>query len=99
VTAETPGKGTPGLACCRLAPFHTSTMDGRLRRYPSDTTDALWAVTGPLLPDLAWLAGHGSFKIVLGFPNSRHVLDPGRARTDGRRMSQRRPSVAPSRER
>lgn len=30
-----------------------------MRRYPSDTTDAQWAVIDPLLPDPAWLAGKG----------------------------------------
>ncbi|WP_420806227.1 transposase [Sciscionella marina] len=32
---------------------------GRARRYPSDTTDAQWAVIDPLLPDPPWLAGKG----------------------------------------
>ena len=31
----------------------------RVRRYPSDTTDAQWAVIDPLLPDPACLAGKG----------------------------------------
>jgi transposase len=48
----------PEGACCRLAPFHAQTMP-RTRRYPSDTTDAQWAVLDPLLPDPAWLAGKG----------------------------------------
>jgi len=30
-----------------------------VRRYPSDTTDAQWAVIDPLLPDPAWLSGKG----------------------------------------
>lgn len=47
----------PEVACCRLAPFHRTTT--RTRRYPSDTTDAQWALIDPLLPDPAWLAGHG----------------------------------------
>ena len=34
-------------------------VDGRGRRYPSDTTDAQWAAIDPLLPDPAWLAGKG----------------------------------------
>jgi len=34
-------------------------VDGRVRRYPSDTTDAQWAVIDRLLPDPAWLAGRG----------------------------------------
>lgn len=31
----------------------------RRRRYPSDTTDAQWALIDPLLPDPAWLDGRG----------------------------------------
>ncbi|HEY3606952.1 MAG TPA: transposase, partial [Pseudonocardiaceae bacterium] len=31
----------------------------RARRYPSDTTNAQWALLDPLLPDPAWLTGHG----------------------------------------
>ena len=31
----------------------------RARRYPSDTTEAQWALLEPLLPDPAWLAGRG----------------------------------------
>jgi transposase len=45
--------------CCRLAPFHRGRGGCRVRRYPSDTTDAQWAVIDPLLPDPAWLAGKG----------------------------------------
>jgi transposase len=48
-----------GRACCRFAPFHQDTSVGRARRYPSDTTDAQWAVIDPLLPAPAWLAGKG----------------------------------------
>jgi len=54
-----PGGVAPGIWCCRLAPFHASRVDTRVRRYPSDTTDAQWAVIDPLLPDPAWLAGQG----------------------------------------
>ena len=46
-------------ACCRLAPFHRVGGLSRCRRYPSDTSDAQWAVIDPLLPDPAWLAGKG----------------------------------------
>jgi transposase len=49
----------PEVACCRLAPFHRDQGARRARRYPSDTTDAQWAVLDPLLPDPAWLAGRG----------------------------------------
>ena len=31
----------------------------RVRRYPSDTTAAQWALLDPLLPDPAWLTGQG----------------------------------------
>jgi transposase len=48
-----------GPACCRLAPFHQAHRLGRRRRYPSDTTDAQWALIDPLLPDPPWLAGSG----------------------------------------
>jgi transposase len=47
-----------GEACCRLEPFHCGTA-GRVRRYPSDTTDAQWALIDRLLPEPAWLAGVG----------------------------------------
>lgn len=46
-----------GPACCRFAPVHR--RSARVRRYPSDTTDAQWAVIESLLPDPAWLAGRG----------------------------------------
>jgi transposase len=47
------------VVCCRLASFHRPGEAGRARRYPSDTTDAQWAVIDPLLPDPAWLDGRG----------------------------------------
>lgn len=53
------GTAAPDRACCRFAPFHRDTSVRRARRYPSDTTDAQWAVIDPLLPDPAWLAGRG----------------------------------------
>jgi transposase len=46
-------------ACCRLAPFHQDGGARRVRRYPSDTTDAQWALLDPLLPDPAWLGEQG----------------------------------------
>jgi transposase len=49
----------PDRACCRLAPFHRDDGPGRRRRYPSDTTDAQWAVIDRLLPDPAWLTEKG----------------------------------------
>ena len=54
-----PADAVPAAACCRLAPFHQAQSISRARRYPSDTTDAQWAVIDPLLPDPAWLAGKG----------------------------------------
>ena len=54
-----PADAVPAAACCRLAPFHQAHSISRTRRYPSDTTDAQWAVIDPLLPDPAWLAGKG----------------------------------------
>jgi hypothetical protein len=49
----------PETACCRLAPCHRGEGVTRSRRYSSDTTEAQWAVIDPLLPDPAWLTGHG----------------------------------------
>ena len=47
-----------GAACCRLAPLHRGDR-ARARRYPSDTTDAQWALVDPLLPDPMWLGPQG----------------------------------------
>ena len=47
-----------GAPCCRLSLAHQAGRP-RARRYPSDTTDAQWALIDPLLPDPAWLAGKG----------------------------------------
>jgi transposase len=46
------------VSCCRLALLHRP-GPGRVRRYPSDTTDAQWPLIDPLLPDPAWLGAHG----------------------------------------
>jgi transposase len=54
-----PADAAGDRACCRLALFHRVGGRPRCRRYPSDTTDAQWAVIDPLLPDPAWLAGKG----------------------------------------
>ena len=51
------GHATAGAPCCRLAATHQPTRRGR--RYPSDVTDAQWALLDPLLPDPAWLGGRG----------------------------------------
>ena len=39
-----------GSTCCRLVGFHRRRRTRR-RRYPSDATDALWAVIDPLLAE------------------------------------------------
>ncbi|WP_431969419.1 transposase, partial [Actinacidiphila sp. bgisy160] len=31
----------------------------RVRRYPTDMTDAEWAVVRPLLPEPGWMRGRG----------------------------------------
>ncbi len=46
------------VRCCRFAPFHTAS-GRRHRRYPSDTTNAQWAVIDALLPDPAFINGVG----------------------------------------
>ena len=46
-----------GVAC-RCCPGGIS-RSTRSRRYPSDMTEAEWAVCEPLLPAPAWLAGRG----------------------------------------
>ena len=48
----------PGPASCRCCPGGVSRSD-RARRYPSDMSEAEWAVCEPLLPAPAWLAGRG----------------------------------------
>jgi transposase len=45
-------------AACRCCPGGLS-RSTRARRYPSDMTEAEWAVCEPLLPAPAWLAGRG----------------------------------------
>jgi len=50
--------GQPGAVACRCCPGGVSR--GRRRpRYPSDMSEAGWAVCEPLLPHPAWLAGKG----------------------------------------
>jgi hypothetical protein len=48
----------PGEVACRCCPGGMS-RSSRPRRYPSDMTEAEWAVCEPLLPAPAWLAGRG----------------------------------------
>jgi transposase len=47
-----------GVVACRCCPGGIS-RSTRARRYPSDMTDAEWAVCEPLLPTPAWQAGRG----------------------------------------
>jgi hypothetical protein len=59
----TPGSAAPvstpaGGAACRCCPGWVS-RSIREGRYPSDMTDAEWAVIEPLLPAPGWTAGHG----------------------------------------
>lgn len=53
-----PEDTTETSRCCRLAPFHAH-RPPRTPRYPTDMTDAQWAVIEPLLPDPGFLAGAG----------------------------------------
>ena len=48
----------PSAVACRCCPGGSS-RSSRVRRYPSDMSDAEWAVCEPLLPAPAWLAGRG----------------------------------------
>ena len=45
--------------CCRFAPFHAA-KPRRDRWYPTDTTDAQWAVVEPLLPATEFFQGRGA---------------------------------------
>src|SRR5690242_8187115 len=57
-----------GMVACRCCPSGIS-RSTRARRYPSDMTEAEWAVCEPMLPAPAWLAGRG------GRPASRCMRD------------------------
>jgi transposase len=46
------------MVACRCCPGGVS-RSTRARRYPSDMSEAEWAVCEPLLPGPAWLAGRG----------------------------------------
>ena len=48
----------PGAVACRCCPGGIS-RSTRARRYPSDMSEAEWAVCEPLLPAPGWLAGRG----------------------------------------
>jgi transposase len=58
----------PAAVACRCCPGGIS-RSTRPRRYPSDMTEAEWAVCEPLLPAPAWLAGRG------GRPATRCLRD------------------------
>lgn len=45
--------------CCALARFHAADQVVRVQRYPSDMTDAEWAVIEAGLPAPSWLTGEG----------------------------------------
>jgi transposase len=47
-----------GAVACRCCPGGIS-RSTRARRYPSDMTEAEWALCEPMLPAPAWLAGRG----------------------------------------
>lgn len=68
-----PADVASGKACCRLEAFHRRpSRPPRAWRYPSDTTNAQWAILDRLLPEPAWLAGAG------GRPEvhcRRHIID------------------------
>ena len=57
-----------GMVACRCCPGGVS-RSTRACRYPSDMSEAEWAVCEPLLPAPAWLAGRG------GRPASRCMRD------------------------
>jgi transposase len=52
---------SPAVSCDCLAHVYGNAADhpDRVRRYPSDMTDAEWAAIRPLLPVPAWLQGRG----------------------------------------
>jgi transposase len=52
---------SPAVSCDCLAHVYGNAADhpDRVRRYPSDMTDAEWAEVRPLLPVPAWLQGRG----------------------------------------
>jgi hypothetical protein len=52
---------SPAVSCDCLAHVYGNAADhpDRVRRYPSDMTDAEWAAVRPLLPVPAWFQGRG----------------------------------------
>ena len=76
------GFNSSAVSCDCLAHVHGNAADhpDRERRYPSDMTDAEWAVVRPLLPMPAWMEGRG------GQPEKychRQMLDAIRYLVDG----------------
>ena len=53
-----PAPARPEVVACRCCPGGVS-RSTRARCYPSDMSEAEWAVCEPLLPAPAWLAGRG----------------------------------------
>lgn len=49
----------PAPGCCRWSLLHQGCSVERVRRYPSDTTDAQWRVIDAVLPEPGCLAGRG----------------------------------------
>lgn len=59
LSSQVSSRAAEGAGCCQLAGLHREGSGRRARRYPSDTSDAQWAVIEPLLPAPAGLAGAG----------------------------------------
>jgi transposase len=57
LSCRTRRAGSGSGSCCRFSATHEPTV--RIQRYPTDTTDAQWAVIDPLLPDPNWAKGRG----------------------------------------
>jgi hypothetical protein len=53
-----------GVSCGCLAHRYGNAADRPMRErvYPTDLTDAQWAVIAPLIPVPAWLAGRGGYE-------------------------------------
>jgi transposase len=58
-TARQSSSFTPGCDCLAHRFGNAADNKSRQRRYPSDMTDAEWAVVRPLLPVPAWMRGRG----------------------------------------
>jgi predicted transposase YbfD/YdcC len=76
--------GSVSGSCCRFSATHEPTT--RPRRYPTDTTDAQWAVIDPLLPDPGCIQGRGGRRekhtpYGILFPHARPAVRITRSRT------------------